>query len=546
MRERSPSRSAKPALDLIEEATHLLRGAPFNVLLAYYAGTVPALLGFLYFFTDMSQGAFARSHLVEASLAMAFLYLWMKCWQSVFATGLRNWLAMAPATSWSWDRLARLIVVQCTVQPTGLFLRIIAAQILLPYIWVYGFYQSVGVLGAEENGRTGAVMKRAARLASLWPLQAHAALLLLFLFAFFVAINTAAGVMLVSQLLKMFFNVETVFSRSPVTILNTTVLSVIIAVTYLVFDPLRKALYVVRCFRGDALQSGEDLRVELKALKNAAGRMTVLIALFFALPHSGMTAEEEKTAAPVARQIDPRQIQHSITQVMERREYAWRLPRSENAVQQKGWLSSFLNDSLQSLRQSAKAAREKVKAIMEAIREWLGKKDWDSDSSTSGRFSPTAHTVFYTSIALLIVTLVILLRFIGRKKKEALPAVPEAEPAAPDLRSDDLVADQLPEEGWLKLARELMASGELRLALRASYLAGLAHLGTRQLLTIARHKSNHDYDRELRRRARQKQSLVSAFEMNMHAFERAWYGLHEVTPETLERFNGNLERIREC
>ena len=74
--------------------------------------------------------------------------------------------------------------------------------------------------------------------------------------------------------------------------------------------------------------------------------------------------------------------------------------------------------------------------------------------------------------------------------------------AVPDLNEESVTADQLPEDGWLQLARELMERGELRLALRASYLAGLAHLGHRELIHLARHKSNRDYDRELHRRAR--------------------------------------------
>jgi hypothetical protein len=117
---------------------------------------------------------------------------------------------------------------------------------------------------------------------------------------------------------------------------------------------------------------------------------------------------------------------------------------------------------------------------------------------------------------------------------------------APDLHAPDLLADQWPEEGWLKLARELAQAGNLRLALRASYLAGLAHLGQRQLITIARYKSNFDYDRELRRRARQQEALLTAFHENLTAFECAWYGLHEVTLETLGGFNRNLEKIRGC
>ena len=103
----------------------------------------------------------------------------------------------------------------------------------------------------------------------------------------------------------------------------------------------------------------------------------------------------------------------------------------------------------------------------------------------------------------------------------------------PDLRDERVTADQLPEDGWLQLARELMESGELRLALRAFYLAGLAHLGHRELIQLARHKSNRDYDRELRRRARGKTGTAHRLRRQSASFERVWYGEHTVTPDTL-------------
>ena len=91
-----------------------------------------------------------------------------------------------------------------------------------------------------------------------------------------------------------------------------------------------------------------------------------------------------------------------------------------------------------------------------------------------------------------------------------------------------------------------MQSGQFRLALRASYLASLAHLGQRDFIRLARHKSNRDYDRELQRRARANPELLTAFDRNLAAFERSWYGEHAVTPETLGNFAQNLERIRAC
>ena len=116
----------------------------------------------------------------------------------------------------------------------------------------------------------------------------------------------------------------------------------------------------------------------------------------------------------------------------------------------------------------------------------------------------------------------------------------------PDLADENVTANQLPEDDWLVLARDLMAKGDLRLALRALYLASLAHLARRELIRVAKFKSNRDYELELRRRARGLAGLQAAFAENVGIFDRVWYGLHEVTQETLGRFQMNLERIKSC
>ena len=107
-------------------------------------------------------------------------------------------------------------------------------------------------------------------------------------------------------------------------------------------------------------------------------------------------------------------------------------------------------------------------------------------------------------------------------------------------------ADQLPEDGWLKLAREMVEDGNLRLALRAFYLAGLAHLAAREMISIAVFKSNREYEAELRRRARAQSEVQDAFSQNVAVFDWAWYGLHEVTQDALVQFQFNLARIRAC
>ena len=122
----------------------------------------------------------------------------------------------------------------------------------------------------------------------------------------------------------------------------------------------------------------------------------------------------------------------------------------------------------------------------------------------------------------------------------------QAQPAVPNLEDENVAASQLPEDGWLAMARDLINRGDFRLALRAFYLSGLAHLADRDLVSITRYKSNRDYEKELRRRARSLPELQNAFSENSLIFDCSWYGRHEVTDEVLARFQGNLERIRSC
>jgi hypothetical protein len=116
----------------------------------------------------------------------------------------------------------------------------------------------------------------------------------------------------------------------------------------------------------------------------------------------------------------------------------------------------------------------------------------------------------------------------------------------PDLSDENLGAEQLPEDGWTKLARELLAGGDLRLALRAFYLASLAHLAQRNLIKLEKFKSNREYERELNRRAHSLPALLGAFGQNVSVFDRSWYGLHEIDSELVSEFAANLERMRAC
>ncbi len=136
----------RTAFDLIEEATHRLRTAPAATLAVYYLGAIPFVLGLLYFWADMSRSPFAGQHLVDFALGLAALFLWMKSWQVIFVRRLRAHAAAEPVPRWTVRRWGRVLLTQAFVQPSGLFVLPLSLVSVLPFAWVYAFYQNVTAL----------------------------------------------------------------------------------------------------------------------------------------------------------------------------------------------------------------------------------------------------------------------------------------------------------------------------------------------------------------------------------------------------------------
>ena len=153
--------------------------------------------------------------------------------------------------------------------------------------------------------------------------------------------------------------------------------------------------------------------------------------------------------------------------------------------------------------------------------------------------------LFYLLIALVVGGLGYLI-YMALTRSGRLAEAIVAEPVlpVPNLADENLGAEQLPEDEWTKLANELLQRGELRLALRAFYLASLAHLAARNLVSLARFKSNHDYERELRRRGHSFPELLNLFAENVSVFERIWYGLHEINAELVREFSVKVTKIK--
>jgi hypothetical protein len=273
--------------------------------------------------------------------------------------------------------------------------------------------------------------------------------------------------------------------------------------------------------------------------------------LFLSCPTPASTSPTNNAPAGA---ISPEQLSQSIDQVLQKREFAWRMPREKPVESDapKSWLGRVLQSFGDMIRDAIRAAAHGLRKAL----EWLGdvlSKLWPGNLSRQSGLTGWSSGVLYSLqilLLFLIATLVgVLAVFILRAyRRRRRPAVVLAEPVAarPDLSDENLAADQLPEDGWLNLAREMMEDGNLRLALRAFYLAGLAHLAAREMISIAIFKSNREYESELRRRARAASEVQDAFSQNVAVFDWAWYGLNEVTQDALQRFQFNLALIRSC
>jgi hypothetical protein len=588
--------------DLMEEAFHLLRSARPATLVTYYIGTIPFVLGALYFWSDMSQSAFARERLGTASLGMAALYFWAKFWQSIFARrllfqrGYGDRLRSEPTLAARMDvragarlnpseesglgfmDLLRIACVQSLIQATGLFLWPIALILLLPFGWVNAFYQSATVLGlgagvtdpsGGSDGSLVSTVKKAAQQAQLWVLHNHVFLLVWKGFWLFVLMNWMAAAMALPYLAKTFFGLESPFTKSPFVMMNTTFFAVMVVLTYLSTDPIHKAVYVLRCFYGQSLRTARDLRAELAEflpgqnvrMQNHLARVAAiaLASLAFVILPAGAGARPLADVEPDApnghfthahqeqtqdnRTVSPSHLDRSISEVLQQREYSWRLPRAD-VEREAGLVEGFVASIGETIASWVKAVGRWLSKVLDRILKFL-RPPVSLGGSGMGLALAIRALAFVALVLLVFFAAMFAFRLWRRhagRPDDVVLATPTQAP--PDLSDHNVAADQLPENEWIKLGRELLQRGELRLAMRAFYLASLAHLAQRNLITLARYKSNYDYHRELRRRAHALPVVTDLFDENIRMFDRSWYGLHPVDESALDRFASNVERIK--
>jgi hypothetical protein len=246
---------------------------------------------------------------------------------------------------------------------------------------------------------------------------------------------------------------------------------------------------------------------------------------------------------PICRaDVQPSALQKASEAALRAPEYDWRLPLPPAPVRNTPWIVSLTDRILASIR-----------GFTDAIGRLLGRFfSWLSDQMGMGAQQQNGtlpvrglHWTVYVLIALVAIVGILLgLRVLRSRRRKAAEIA--AGGGAPSIRldADDLTADRLPEEQWLELAERALLEQNLRLALRAFYLASLAWMGRSEYISIHPGKTNREYELELKRRLRTFPEARALFGANVIAFERVWYGLHEVAQDEIAEFRQRIGQMK--
>ncbi len=286
-------------------------------------------------------------------------------------------------------------------------------------------------------------------------------------------------------------------------------------------------------------------------------KQSILLSLLCIL--AGLSLSQPGLAAPSdnpASNISEPVLDQAITETLQQPAFAWRLPREQARKQEEastGFLSTLFAPVLDFfqdigvglgnfLQNSGKWVGEHLKSFFEWVRDVIKQKEPQERSDFD--FKDFSQPLAWFLIAGLGLLILVLLIKSFRNRPVVAEVVPEPVQPVPDLAAETTTADQLEEDQWLALAGEMLEKNELRLALRALFLATLALLARQRLISIAPFKSNREYLRELARSAHALTGVTDALHENIRLFEKSWYGDHQINKEILAQVQENASLMR--
>jgi uncharacterized protein DUF4129 len=514
------------SIRLLEDAVRLLRQAPPSTCVCPLIGSAPFALALLAAWNTLTNTRASDPEWARDAGILAVLLVWMNCWRSVYAGRLRQQLSGVPDRPWTLARAFRLAAVQSFFGATKLLALPVATLVMFPCAETVAFYRNLAVVAGSEDLSPREMMARARRLAAFQRGQGWIVLPLLLFLYLVLAANLVIVLGLGPQLVRILTGYESAYSRGGVYFVANPIFALLVlAVSWMAFDPFLQAVYCVRYFQAESMETGEDLRSGLRRIRAAAPVLAALALILFLAPR-------------LRADVSPADLEQSIRQTMQAPEYDWRLPPS-NVAANTPWIVK-MTDRL------AMALQKILRAVGDVLSRFLR---WLSDKLSLSGPPPVGGQPPGAGLNWLVALLILLVAAAGgiaawRMRRSGSAIVQTVEAAAVRLDAPDLTPDRLPEESWIELAERCLAEQNFRFALRAFYLASLAWLGRQEFLAIHPGKTNREYETELRRRTRALPEAGRLFAANVLAFERAWYGLHEVSAEDTAQFRERIQTMK--
>ncbi|PYU11801.1 MAG: hypothetical protein DMG37_15390 [Acidobacteria bacterium] len=550
-------------LEALERGFALFQSTFAREAWRYYAGAAPLVLCFIPMWVvngqiRLSDGAL----LMEAALLAAACLLRMRM-VAGYVQGVRERAFGVPRPKLEGPFARAAAIGRMLAWKTTLSA---ATLTMLPTVavapWFYTAWQFADLEAGEDVSERHSI-RGCLVLAGQW----YGASLLLFLMLFplwtAVWLNGLVLAMILPQLLHSIFGVNTLLS----TVMGTYALLrssafwlSLFAGAWLALDPIVKCTFVVVYQHLRSLREGDDLRGLLASLPreqqkkadmlaSARVRRTAMTGAFVILAtillvgsqvpgaHAAQVSAStgsEETAADSARRARVQKLRQALDEESQRALYRWHDAEHQSPPT---WFEKLLSNTQNAISRAWNVLWNFLRKL------WPRGLSPSMRNEKRGGWQLKDLRLWLALVAVMTLALGALLFWLRRRREAAQLSLPVVMAPLPDL-SNAAVASQRSEDEWFALAERLEGEGELRLALRAAYLALLAGLAQREWLTIRRDRTNREYLDEFTRRWRRRpQAAVEAraevpenLRSSLRLFERVWYGFHVVTPAAVTAY----------
>lgn len=557
-------RSRLSPMEALERGFALFRSTFGREGWRYYLGAAPLVAFFIPIWVINGQIRISNRALLMEAVLLTAAYL-LRVWMvGSYMQRVRDWAYNTP-TSKPLGTGARAATIGRLLK--WKFMLSTAALVLLPSVagasWFYGAAQFAS-LEALEDGAERHSLSGCLSLSSQWFGGGVLLFLMLVPLWFAVWLNGFIVAMVLPELLHSIFGVNTLLSTSMgsyALVQSSAFWFSLFGGAWMALDPIVKCTFVVVYQHLRSSREGDDLRGLLASLPreqekkaemiaSGAARRVIGVAFFVLatiLLSMSLTSTAKAMQAPAtrsttgalddsAREARVQRLRQAVDQESRRAVYRWHDAEHPSPP---NWFDRLM----------AKIG-EALNRVWNAITNFL-RKLWPSGldispGSGNGGWHLQDLRLWLTVVVILTLAAGAVLFWLRRRRDSTALSVPLEVAALPDL-SDSAVATERSEDEWFALAIRLEKEGELRLALRAAYLALLAGLAQRQWLTIRRDRTNREYLNEFSRRWRRRpQAAVEVREEipeklrgSLRQFDRVWYGLHAVTADAVSAYRQN-------